>query len=132
MVYPIDVARATKVTVARREDDLDRLFHALSDPTRRAIVRELSHGDATISELAEPFDMTLPGFTKHLAVLERAGLVHRERVGKAKRCRLDIDALDDADQWIASCRIYWRETLASLVEFLEGPGTGHRRRKKAL
>jgi DNA-binding transcriptional ArsR family regulator len=95
------------------------LFHALGDPTRRAIVQRLAQGEATITELAEPFDMTLPGVTKHLSVLERAGLVRRERHGKSKRCTLDVGALDAADEWLASCRAYWADTLDSLARFIE-------------
>ena len=80
------------------EERLDATFTALADPTRRAIVARLARGDATVNELAEPFDMTLPGISKHLKVLERCGLITRTRQAQFRPCHLEEQALDEADE----------------------------------
>lgn len=103
-----------------RSRDLDAVFAALSNPTRRSIVRRLGAGQATISELAEPYDMTLPAVSKHLSVLERAGLVQRRRDGRSRVCSLRVEPLADAESWIDSCREYWTDNLGSLASYLEG------------
>ena len=82
------------------EDQLDATFMALADPTRRAIVARLAEGDATVNELAAPFDMTLPGISKHLKVLERCGLISRTRRAQFRPCHLEADVLDAAVGWI--------------------------------
>lgn len=103
--------------------NLDRIFHALSDPTRRAVVEQLRHGSATVSELARPFDMALPSFIKHLAVLERAGLTQSDKPGRTRYCRLTDDALLPVSDWLADQTALWEgrtERLAAFVETGEG------------
>src|SRR3712207_5607290 len=86
---------------------LDRSFTALSDPTRRAILDRLARGPASISELAEPAGMTLAGLKKHIRILEEAGLVTTEKVGRVRRCRLGPERLDEAMRWIELYRRQW-------------------------
>lgn len=95
-----------------------RTFDALSDPTRLAIVTRLLDGPLTVSQIAEPFHMTLPGISKHLGILERAGLVRRRRVGRSFVCRLEADPLIDAAGWLEPFRAYWQQQLESLVRYL--------------
>src|ERR1700727_2625410 len=95
------------------EELLDVTFTALADPTRRAIVTRLARGDATVSELAAPFDMTLPGISKHLKVLERSGLISRTRHAQFRPCHLERDALDAAVEWIEEYRV-WDERFDKL------------------
>lgn len=83
------------------DDDLSRTFAALADPTRRAILARLANGDATVNELAEPFEMSLQAISKHLKVLERAGLITRGRDAQWRPCRLDTAPLEQASSWIA-------------------------------
>jgi DNA-binding transcriptional ArsR family regulator len=104
------------VTGSRR---LDRTFAALADPTRRAILARLSRGEATVGELARPFRVSRPAISKHLRVLERAGLVRRERDGRVSRCELDPEPLRDANQWVERYRVFWEERLDSLSRFVE-------------
>jgi DNA-binding transcriptional ArsR family regulator len=104
------------VTGTRR---LDRTFAALADPTRRAILARLSRGEATVGELARPFRVSRPAISKHLRVLERAGLVRRERDGRVSRCELDAEPLRDANQWVERYRVYWEERLDSLSRLVE-------------
>jgi DNA-binding transcriptional ArsR family regulator len=88
--------------VVQRQISLDRTFAALADPTRRAILERLSHSSiATVSDLAEPFDITLTGLRKHLLVLEEVELIATEKIGRRRQCRLGPRKLDDAGQWIA-------------------------------
>jgi DNA-binding transcriptional ArsR family regulator len=91
------------------QDQLDATFTALSDPTRRAIVARLAQGDATVNELAAPFDLTLPGISKHLKVLERCGLISRTRRAQFRPCHLEAGALDPAAAWIDDHRRIWAE-----------------------
>jgi DNA-binding transcriptional ArsR family regulator len=104
------------MTVA--EERLDATFTALTDPTRRAIVARLARGDATVNELAAPFDMTLPGISKHLKVLERCGLISRSRRAQFRPCHLEGDVLDSALSWIEENRRVWRERFDKLDEHL--------------
>ena len=97
---------------------LDHVFAALADPTRRAIVARLARGDASVGELAEPFDMTAPAVTKHLKVLERAGLLSREVDGRVHRCRLQVRPIEHAAAWIARHRKFWERQLDSLSAYL--------------
>jgi DNA-binding transcriptional ArsR family regulator len=97
---------------------LDRSFGALSDPTRRGILEQLGRGDASISELAESSSMTLTGVKKHVAVLEAAGLVRTEKVGRVRRCRLGPRRLEDETAWIASYRQQLEDRLERLDAFL--------------
>jgi DNA-binding transcriptional ArsR family regulator len=98
---------------------LDRTFSALSDPTRRDILERLGRGPATLSELAHPLDMSLPGVLKHVRVLERAQLVTTERSGRTRECRLGPEHLDDASQWIAMYQLHWERRLDRLEGFIE-------------
>lgn len=96
------------------EERLDATFTALADPTRRAIVARLAKGDATVNELAAPFEMTLPGISKHLKVLERSGLISRTRQAQFRPCHLERDALDGALEWIEEHRRVWTERFDKL------------------
>ena len=100
------------------QDQLDATFTALADPTRRAIVARLARGDATVNELAAPFDLTLPGISKHLKVLERAGLVARGRDGQLRPSRLRSDPLKDATGWLEHYRRFWEDRFDRLEEHL--------------
>jgi len=100
-------------------DTLDRTFAALSDPTRRAILEHLASGSATVTELAEPFEMTLPAVSKHLKVLERAGLIARGREAQWRPARLEAAPLKDAADWVERYRRFWEESYERLDEYLE-------------
>ncbi len=104
------------MTVA--QDQLDATFTALADPTRRAIVARLARGDATVNELAAPFDMTLPGISKHLKVLEKCGLISRTRRAQFRPCHLEGEVLDAAVSWIEENRRIWKERFDKLDEHL--------------
>jgi DNA-binding transcriptional ArsR family regulator len=99
-------------------DRLSVTFAALADPTRRAILARLAAGDASVTELAEPFDMSLPAVSKHLKVLERAGLIARGREAQFRPCRLEPAALDDVSDWVDRYRRVWEERLDRLDSFL--------------
>jgi DNA-binding transcriptional ArsR family regulator len=98
---------------------IDRTFGALADPTRRGILERLGRGSATISELAEPFGISLTGVKKHVHVLEAAGLVTTEKVGRARRCRLAPRRLEEVDEWVQSYRRMLDERLDRFGELLE-------------
>lgn len=98
---------------------LDRTFHALADPTRRAMVERLARGEASLGELARPFDMSLPAVHQHLRVLELAGLVTCEKQGRVRRCRLDARPLDRAAGWVARHRAFWERRLDALAGHLD-------------
>jgi DNA-binding transcriptional ArsR family regulator len=98
---------------------LDTTFAALSDPTRRAILARLAGGESTVTELAKPFEVSLPAISKHLRVLEKAGLLRRERDGRIHRCSLNAKPMKDADDWIRRYRQFWEERLDALAEYLE-------------
>ena len=97
---------------------LDATFAALADPTRRAILARLARGEASVTELAEPFDMSLPAISKHLKVLERAGLVARSRAAQSRPCRLVARPLEQAVQWLERYRRHWEDSLDRLDEYL--------------
>ena len=97
---------------------LDRLFNALADPARRAMVERLSRGPAPVSELAKPLPMSLPAVMQHLAVLEAAGVVRTLKVGRVRTCSLDSDTLSPAEQWIHSRRTQWEHRLDHLSSYL--------------
>lgn len=113
---------------------LDSTFAALSDPTRRAILARLLERDFAVGELAEPFDMSLPAVSKHLRVLERAGLVRRERVSRIVRCRLQAAPMRDAARWLDMYHRFWNEKLDALERFFAAdpptPPTRGRTRKR--
>src|ERR1700742_1509667 len=98
--------------------DLDTTFAALSDPTRRAILARLATGEATVGELAEPFDISLPAISRHLKVLESASLIENAREGKNRRCRLKPEALTAATEWLDFNRRFWSGSLDRLAEHL--------------
>lgn len=97
---------------------LDRTFSALSDPTRRAIVERLADGEASVTELAAPFSMSLPAVSKHLKVLEKAGLISRGRKAQWRPCRLEPEPLKEASEWLEEYRRLWEERLDRLDEYL--------------
>jgi DNA-binding transcriptional ArsR family regulator len=100
-------------------DRLDRTFAALADPTRRAILARLATGDAHVSELAEPFDMSQPAISKHLKVLERAGLISRGRDAQRRPRRLDATPLADATKWLEHYRQFWEGSFRRLDALLD-------------
>jgi DNA-binding transcriptional ArsR family regulator len=114
------------------ETHLDRVFSALADPTRRAIVARLAAGESSVTELAAPFAMTLPAVSKHLRVLESAGLVARDIDGRVHRCRLVAHPLDDAMTWLETYRTFWEQQFDALADFLadERPPPGRRKPRK--
>jgi DNA-binding transcriptional ArsR family regulator len=99
-------------------DPLSTTFAALADPTRRAILERLARGDATVGELAEPFSMSLPAISKHLAVLERAGLVAKSRDAQRRNCRITATPLQNATTWLNEYRRHWEANLESLDAYL--------------
>jgi len=99
--------------------DLDATFAALADPTRRAIVARLARGEATVTELAEPFDMSMPAISKHLRVLERAGLIARGREAQTRPCKLNPKALDEATAWIEKHKATWEGRLDRLDAYVK-------------
>lgn len=101
------------------DDRLDAVFHALADRTRRSMLARLSQGPEKISSLAEPFEMTLPAVSKHLRVLERAGLVDRTIDGRVHRCSLNAEPLEDIERWIEHYREFWEGTLDALARHVE-------------
>jgi DNA-binding transcriptional ArsR family regulator len=100
------------------DTDLNGVFHALSDPTRRQVVERLTQGPATTSDLARPFDMALPSFTQHLSVLERSGLVTSDKSGRVRTYRLAPQPLEDIGTWLAAQRALWTRRLDQLDSFL--------------
>jgi len=100
-------------------DPISSTFAALADPTRRAILSRLAGGEASVTELAAPFEMTLPAVSKHLKVLERAGLIARSREAQWRPCRLDARPLRDADEWIERYRRHWEESFDRLDSYLQ-------------
>jgi DNA-binding transcriptional ArsR family regulator len=115
-------------STAANDDRLDAIFSALGDPTRRRILTRLAAGPASITELAQPFAMTLPAVSKHLRVLERAGLMHREREGSYHRCSLEAAPLKDAVSFLARYQPFWERTLDELARYVESaPGDGKKR-----
>jgi DNA-binding transcriptional ArsR family regulator len=121
------------------QDTLSQTFSALADPTRRAILARLRRGEASVNEIAEPFlgRMTLPGVTKHLKVLEKAGLVTKGREAQWRPCKLNPEPLNDAAKWMDEYREQMEETLDRLGEYLKTvttttpPSTRHDRKRKA-
>jgi DNA-binding transcriptional ArsR family regulator len=100
-------------------DPLSATFSALADPTRRAILARLAQGEATVTELAEPFDMSMPAISKHLKVLERAGLIERGREAQWRPCRLQAEPLRRVDDWVEQYRRHWEERFDRLDEYLK-------------
>ncbi|MDQ2866033.1 MAG: metalloregulator ArsR/SmtB family transcription factor [Candidatus Eremiobacteraeota bacterium] len=100
------------------EPTLDLVFQALADPTRRFIVDRLTHGPATVSQLARPFKMSLPAVHQHLRVLETSGLVRSEKIGRVRTCHVETRVLRSAEQWIIQRRTVWEKRLDRLGEYL--------------
>jgi DNA-binding transcriptional ArsR family regulator len=100
------------------DDTLSTTFAALADPTRRAILERLARGDATVGELAQPFDLTMPAISKHLSVLERAGLIAKSRDGQRRNCRITATPLKNATSWLNEYRRHWEANLESLDSYL--------------
>ncbi len=115
-------------------DHLDSTFGALADPTRRAILARLALGELTVKELAEPFPITAPSMTKHLKVLERAGLISRSRDAQRRPCRLQSAPLREIAEWVEQYRRYWEQSMNRLDQYLgelEGKAEGgHKRARK--
>jgi DNA-binding transcriptional ArsR family regulator len=101
-------------------DPLTTTFGALADPTRRAILGRLAAGEASVTELAEPFAMSLPAVSRHLKVLQRAGLIARGRNAQWRPCRLAPEPLKEASEWLDAYRRFWEESLDNLAEYLKG------------
>jgi DNA-binding transcriptional ArsR family regulator len=101
------------------DDQLSQTFAALADPTRRAILARLADGEATVNELAEPFDVSLQAISKHLKVLERAGLITRGRTAQWRPARLEMEPLEDASEWIERYREIWRDRFDRLDQEIQ-------------
>src|SRR5277367_4006056 len=109
---------------------LDLTFAALADPTRRAILARLASGEISVTELAEPFAMSLPAISKHLKVLERAGLITRGREAQWRPCRLEAEPLKDAADWLEHYRVFWEQSLDRLETYLKDLQTKDKRRAR--
>src|ERR1700684_1858964 len=114
-------------------DLLSATFAALADPTRRAILARLASGEASVKELAEPFEMSAPAVTKHLKVLQRAGLITQGRQAQWRPCRLEAKPLKDVADWVEQYRRFWEESLDRLEQYLnklqaEDPKRAHRKK----
>jgi len=110
--------------MSRKKPDIDRVFHALGDPTRRAIVEKLSQGPISVSRLAEPLDITLAAVVQHLQVLEESGLVQTEKVGRVRTCRIETAGLSAAEKWIGDRRSMWERRFDRLGDLLAEPDEG--------
>ncbi len=110
---------------------LDRIFGALADSTRRAILTRLAQGEATVGQLAEPFDVSRPAISKHLRVLERAGLVRRTPEGRMSRCELDAGPMQDAAAWVERYREYWEKQLDQLKRYVEKENPTQRKERNS-
>jgi len=105
--------------MANQIQSLDSVFHALADPTRRAVISRLLDGAAPVKRLSEPFQMGLPAFLKHLSVLEASGLIHTEKQGRVRTCRIDAARLAAAEGWLAEQRAIWQGRTDRLAAFVE-------------
>jgi DNA-binding transcriptional ArsR family regulator len=108
-------------TMLSQRANIDRVFHALGDPTRRAIVEKLSEGPISVSRLAMPLDITLAAVVQHLQVLEKSGLVHTEKIGRVRTCRIEPKGLSVAERWIEDRRSLWERRLDRLGHLLTEP-----------
>src|SRR4051812_47862552 len=112
-------------------DTLSATFAALADPTRRAILARLSKGESSVTELAEPFEMSLPAVTKHLKVLENAGLISRSKQAQWRPCRLEAEPLRDATDWLEQYRQHWEARLDRLEDYLRDLQTPVTKKEKS-
>lgn len=113
------------------EDKLSAIFGALADPTRRALIERLAEGEATVSVLAEPFDMSLAAVSKHLKVLERAGLISRGRDAQWRPCSLDAEPLEQASGWLADYRRFWEGSFDRLEQHITRITESDNRKEKS-
>ena len=104
---------------------LDAVFHVLSDPTRRGILEQLVAGESSVTKLAEPYNISLPAISKHLRVIEKAGLISREKDGRVRRCRLDAGLMKEASDWITHYRRFWEQQLDSLAVYFDQSQADH-------
>jgi DNA-binding transcriptional ArsR family regulator len=109
---------------------LDRVFHALADPARRAMLERLTRGPASVSELAQPLAMSLPAVVQHLAVLQGSGLVRTQKIGRVRTCEIEAGSLQRAEQWINDRRIQWERRLDRLGEYLSQQAKAEKEGKK--
>ncbi|TGL51722.1 ArsR family transcriptional regulator [Leptospira kemamanensis] len=107
------------VKLEEKEEQLNSTFQALADPTRRKILMQLVSGEATVLELAEPFEMSLPGISKHIKVLEKAGLIERGKSAQYRPCRIKVEALEEANIWLQQYKKLWEDRLDRLDEYLK-------------
>lgn len=115
----------------KSQDKLTLTFAALSDPTRRAILAKLSHGETTVKELSKPFGISAPAITKHLKVLENAGLISRGKEAQWRPCRIEAEALKEVADWVGEYRKFWEESFDRLDAYLKTmTSKGARREKK--
>ena len=105
--------------VSRQQTNIHRIFHALGDPTRRAIVERLSEGPISVSQLTLPLNMTMAAVVQHIQVLEESGLVHTEKLGRVRTCRIQPSGFTLAEQWIRDRRAVWEKRFDRLEEFLK-------------
>jgi DNA-binding transcriptional ArsR family regulator len=112
------VKQGIKRTMGRDDDHLSQLFAALANPTRRAILERLAEGDATVNELAEPFDMSLPAVSRHISVLEETGLINQGQNAQYRPCSLDARPLREVAEWTEQYRKNWEEAFDRLDEYL--------------
>ncbi|UJW85140.1 ArsR/SmtB family transcription factor [Devosia sp. SL43] len=104
--------------MAQYQTQLDGLFQALADPTRRAVIGRLGQGPASVGELAQPFEMALPSFMKHIHMLEESGLIHTQKVGRVRNCELDRPRLAAVDGWLSEQRAIWNGRTDRLEQFV--------------
>ena len=110
-------------------DPLSTTFSALADPTRRAILARLAHGEATVTELAAPFELSLPAVSKHLKVLQRAGLIEQGRQAQWRPCRLTPEPLRDVADWVGQYRRHWEQSFERLADYLRDIQDDHEQHK---
>ena len=105
--------------MGNNQTSLDSVFHALADPTRRAVIQQLGNGTASVSELAEPFDMALPSFMKHISVLEASGLIGSKKVGRVRTCKIKQQEMATAQTWLDEQRALWEGRADRLAEYVQ-------------
>ena len=131
MLYLAYVLNTKRTHRTAKSDRLGMTFAALSDQTRRAILTRLAKGEATVNELAAPFAMSLPSISRHLKVLERAGLISRSREAQWRPCKIDVKALREVDEWIEEYRRMWESRLDRLDDYLTELQSKHKKEKKS-
>ncbi|HXE28837.1 MAG TPA: metalloregulator ArsR/SmtB family transcription factor [Stellaceae bacterium] len=109
---------------------IDRVLQALADPTRRIMIERLSRGAASVSELAEPLDMSMPAVMQHLQILETSGLVKSEKTGRVRTCRIDAAALAPLERWVAERRATWEQHLDRLGDYLAATAPSRKKRRR--